>query len=157
MRALARDGYGWSEFIEPRRHRCRRLQRFFRRAGAWLALLHCFAAADMHQENMIASGERPGADRSGNDLSHGRRSTDVRSPEEQAADAARDILANSVMAVGLLPAYGRSPFNNVFAIGGLTADWTVKNRHRLDQRQHRRDAAGEGEAGRRRQSKFAAC
>ena len=26
VRVLARDGYGWSEFIEPRRHRCRRLQ-----------------------------------------------------------------------------------------------------------------------------------
>ena len=36
------------------------------------------------------------------------------------------MLANSVMAVGLLPAYGRSPFNNVFAIGGLTADWTSR-------------------------------
>ena len=47
-------------------------------------------------------------------------------PEEQAAEAAREMLANSVMAVGLLPAYGRSPFNNVFAIGGLTSGWTGK-------------------------------
>ena len=34
-------------------------QRFFRRAGAWLALLHCFAATDMHQENLIAAGDHP--------------------------------------------------------------------------------------------------
>ena len=32
---------------------------FFRRAGAWLALLHVFAATDMHQENMIACGDHP--------------------------------------------------------------------------------------------------
>ena len=34
-------------------------KRFFRRAGAWLALFHCFAASDMHQENMIAAGDHP--------------------------------------------------------------------------------------------------
>ena len=40
----------------PTQEGCRR---FFRRAGAWLALLHCFAATDMHQENMIAAGDHP--------------------------------------------------------------------------------------------------
>ena len=60
VRALARDGYGWTEFIahagcgDP--DGCRR---FFRRAGAWLALFHCFAGSDMHQENMIAAGDHP--------------------------------------------------------------------------------------------------
>ena len=47
-------------------------------------------------------------------------------PEEQAFDAAMETVANSVMMVGLLPAYGRSPDNNVFAIGGMTADWNSK-------------------------------
>ena len=60
MRAIARDGYGWTEFIEHAgcadAEGCKR---FFRRAGAWLALFHCFAGADMHQENMIAAGEHP--------------------------------------------------------------------------------------------------
>ena len=37
-----------------------------------------------------------------------------------------EMLANSVMMVGLLPAYGRSPYNKVFAIGGMTADWNSK-------------------------------
>ncbi len=47
-RALARDGYGWSEFIAHTG--CADAQgcaRFYRRAGAWLALFHCFAATDM--------------------------------------------------------------------------------------------------------------
>ena len=60
VRAIARDGYGWTEFIAHAgcadAEGCRR---FFRRAGAWLALLHCFAATDMHQENLIAAGDHP--------------------------------------------------------------------------------------------------
>ena len=49
-------------------------------------------------------------------------------PEEQAFDAATEIVANSVMTVGLLPAYGRSPDNNIFAIGGVTSDWNSKTK-----------------------------
>jgi hypothetical protein len=30
------------------------------------------------------------------------------------------------MMVGLLPAYGRTPDNKVFAMGGMTADWNSK-------------------------------
>ena len=60
VRAIARDGYGWTEFIDhagcAEADGCKR---FFRRAGAWLALFHCFAGSDMHQENMIAAGEHP--------------------------------------------------------------------------------------------------
>jgi len=37
-----------------------------------------------------------------------------------------DIIANSVMTVGLLPAYGRSVDNNVFVMGGMTADWGAR-------------------------------
>ena len=57
---IARDGYGWTEFIDHAGcaddEAC---ERFFRRAGAWLALFHCFAGTDMHQENLIAAGEHP--------------------------------------------------------------------------------------------------
>ena len=41
-------------------------------------------------------------------------------------DAATAIVANSVMTVGLLPAYGRGIDDNVFAVGGMTADWNAK-------------------------------
>jgi type 2 lantibiotic biosynthesis protein LanM len=48
--------------------------------------------------------------------------------ESEAFDAALDIVGNSVMTVGLLPAYGRSADNNdVFAMGGLTADWGARS------------------------------
>jgi class II lanthipeptide synthase len=58
--AVARDGYGWTEFIT---HAgcgdADGYRRFFRRAGAWLALFHCCAGSDMHQENMIAAADHP--------------------------------------------------------------------------------------------------
>jgi type 2 lantibiotic biosynthesis protein LanM len=127
-RTVARDGYGWTEFIDHTGCADQTgYRRFFRRAGAWLALFHCFAATDMHQENIIAAGDHPvpidlemilqGVERDA-----------VQAPEEQAAAAAREILSQSVMMVGLLPAYGRSPNNAVFAMGGMTSQWDVKSR-----------------------------
>lgn len=122
-RALPRQGYGWTEFIAHRgcadREGC---GLFFRRAGAWLALLHLFAATDMHQENMIADGDHPVPIDLEMLLQESRRPS-AQDPADQAVDAARTTLENSVMAVGLLPAYGRSPDNAVVAVGGLTADW----------------------------------
>jgi type 2 lantibiotic biosynthesis protein LanM len=127
-RAVACDGYGWTEFVDhtgcetQEGHR-----RFFRRAGAWLALFHCFAATDMHQENIIAAGDHPVPI----DLEmilQGKDKDAVHAPEEQAAAAAREILSQSVMTVGLLPAYGRSPDNAVFAMGGMTSGWGVTSK-----------------------------
>jgi type 2 lantibiotic biosynthesis protein LanM len=46
--------------------------------------------------------------------------------ESAASDAAADMIMNSVMAVGILPAYGRAPDTSVFAMGALTADWNSK-------------------------------
>ena len=58
--AIARDGYGWTTCIEH--SSCAapdEFKEFFRRVGAWLALFHCLAANDMHQENLIAAGSHP--------------------------------------------------------------------------------------------------
>jgi type 2 lantibiotic biosynthesis protein LanM len=127
-RTLARDGYGWTEFIDHTgcadQDAC---GRFFRRAGAWLALFHCFAATDMHQENVIAAGEHPVPIDLEMILQESAINL-VQDPEEQAAAAAREILSESVMRVGLLPAYGRAPNNAVFAMGGLTSQWDAKSK-----------------------------
>ena len=129
VRTISRDGYGWTEFIDHAgcadQQRC---QRFFRRAGAWLALFHCFAANDMHQENMIAAGDHPVPIDLETILQAPAEEHKAQDPEAQAFDAAMETVANSVMMVGLLPAYGRSPDNNVFAIGGMTADWNSKTK-----------------------------
>lgn len=127
VRSIAADDYGWTEFIDHTgcadQAGCKQ---FFKRAGAWLALFHCFVTNDLHQENMIAAGDHPIPI----DLETILQPNDPRpgaaDPEAQAFDFAMEMLANSVMMVGLLPAYGRSPENKVFAIGGMTADWSSK-------------------------------
>ena len=129
VRAISRDGYGWTEFIDHAgcadQEGCKR---FFRRAGAWLALFHCFAATDMHQENMIAAGDHPVPIDLETILQATAEEHKAQDPEAQAFDAAMETVANSVMMVGLLPAYGRSPDNNIFAIGGMTSDWNFKTK-----------------------------
>jgi len=126
-RAIAQDGYGWTEFIDHAG--CvdeKDFARFFRRAGGWLALFHCFAATDMHQENMIACGDHPVPIDLEMILQAGAEERSAEAPEDFAFAAAAEIVSNSVTAVGLLPAYGRSPENIVFAVGGMTADWNAK-------------------------------
>ncbi len=126
-RALARDGYGWSEYIEH--GPCAGedgFARFFRRAGGWLALLHCFAANDMHQENMIACGDQPVPIDLETILQASAEPEQAPAADDEAYAAATGIVANSVMTVGLLPAYGRGIDDNVFAVGGMTADWNSK-------------------------------
>jgi len=127
-RAIARDGYGWTEFIAHAGCAdAAACARFFRRAGAWLALLHCFTATDMHQENMLAAGEHPVPIDLETILQPSPEEHKAHDTESAAFDAALDIVGNSVMTVGLLPAYGRSADNNdVFAMGGLTADWGAR-------------------------------
>jgi type 2 lantibiotic biosynthesis protein LanM len=127
VRTLARDGYGWTEFIEHTA--CADMAgcaSFFRRAGAWLALMHCFAATDIHQENMIAAGDHPVPIDLETILQPSAEEHKVHEPEGEAFDAAMEIIGNSVMTVGLLPAHGRSVDNNVFAMGGMTAEWGAR-------------------------------
>ncbi len=126
-RALAGAGYGWTEFIDHAGCAdAAACARFFRRAGAWLALLHVFVATDMHQENVIAAGEHPVPIDLETILQPSAEEHKINEPEGEAFDAAMDVVANSVMTVGLLPAYGRSADNNVFAMGGMTADWGAR-------------------------------
>ena len=127
VRSIARDGYGWTEFIDHAE--CADTDgyaRFFSRAGAWLALFHVFAATDMHQENMIACGDHPVPIDLETILQPSADEHKIQDPEGAAFNAAMDIIANSVMTVGLLPAYGRSADNSVFAMGGMTADWGAR-------------------------------
>jgi len=129
VRAIARDHYGWTEFIEHTG--CpdeTGFDLFFRRAGAWLALFHCFAATDIHQENVIAAGDHPIPIDLETILQPPPAAPNAQETEPSASDAAADLIASSVMAVGILPAYGRAPDTSVFAMGALTADWNSKVR-----------------------------
>ena len=131
MRAISRHGYGWTEFIGHTSCVDKNdFKQFFRRAGAWLALFHLFVATDMHQENIIAHGSHPVPIDLETILQAATEDSKPGEPEMLADEAAIEIIANSVMAVGLLPAYGRSPENKVIAMGGMTADWNKKTKLR---------------------------
>ena len=127
-RAIARDGYGWTEFIDHTgcddKAGC---SLFFRRAGAWLALFHCFVATDMHQENIVAASDHPVPIDLEMILQATAEERKVRDPDGLAFAAGLEILANSVATVGLLPAYGRTAENSLFAFGGMAADWNSKS------------------------------
>ena len=89
VRSIARDGYGWTEFVAH--NGCadeRGFAAFFRRAGALLALFHVFAATDMHQENIIAAGDHPVPIDLETILQPSAEEHKVREPESEAFDAA---------------------------------------------------------------------
>lgn len=94
---LARDGYGWLEFVEDSPPTGRDgTGRYFRALGALLALLHVVRATDMHYQNVVADGDQPVL-------------VDVETlfhftlPHRRAADPAARALVSSVYRTGLLP------------------------------------------------------
>lgn len=122
---VGRDGYGWSEFIEHRGCESKAdVGMFFRRAGAWLALFHCLAATDMHHENLIASGDHPVPVDIECILQDHIRDTET-APEFAAAAAARAMVEDSVLAVGLLPGYARVSDGTLRSAGGLASGWSA--------------------------------
>ncbi|WP_433392270.1 type 2 lanthipeptide synthetase LanM family protein [Micromonospora sp. KLBMP9576] len=54
---LARDGYGWAEFVPAARPAS--VARYARRYGSLLALLHTLGASDCHPGNMVGAGDDP--------------------------------------------------------------------------------------------------
>lgn len=125
--ALRRDGYGWVEFIP--RHPLPDLaaaDRFYRRHGALLALLHALHAADMHFENVIACGDQP-VPVDVETLFHPSLAT-----PDHAPDPAARLLLESVQRTGLLPVIvaGEGGAADVSALGGSTVtevvtDWAA--------------------------------
>ena len=120
VRTLSREGYGWTEFIEHTACADRAgFARFFRRAGAWLALFHVFAGTDMHEDNMIAAGEQPVPIDLEMILQASTPEHQTETPETQAFHLASTKVAESVIMIGLLPAYARTPENKIYNLGGL--------------------------------------
>ena len=129
MQTVSRDGYGWTEFVDHTGCTDQEsFKLFFRRAGAWLALFHCFAASDMHQENMIAAGDHPAPIDLEMILQATAEEQKIYDLEGQAFNAAIEIIENSVSMVGLLPTYVRSPENSIVTVGGVASDENSKTK-----------------------------
>ncbi|MFD9883317.1 type 2 lanthipeptide synthetase LanM family protein [Streptomyces alboflavus] len=112
-RTLAREGYGWAEFV---RHRyCAddaELATFYRNVGHWLAVLRFTGGTDMHAENMIAAGPVPV-------IVDGETLFDAPAPfppsgQGDAVDVAAAAIRRTVLRTGLLPVRGTG-----FALAGV--------------------------------------
>jgi len=60
LEILDRGEYGWVEYVSHTgvsNHAA--MQRFYRRQGAFLALVYLLSATDLHAENLLAAGEHP--------------------------------------------------------------------------------------------------
>jgi type 2 lantibiotic biosynthesis protein LanM len=122
VKTIAQNGYGWTEFIEH--NSCESIEDFklfYERSAAWLIIFHLLASSDMHFENIIACGSNPVPI----DLEMILQAPD---PEQKRIDpelaaqlkAAKKIHA-SVLSVGMLPAYTKSPKNKIYDAGSLDA------------------------------------
>lgn len=99
MQILDRRDYGWEEYIERLEcHSVQETERYFQRLGVLLFLCYVMNANDVHQENIIASGEYPffmdletfPGCRQKKDIQH-------------ADQKVREEIASSVLSTGLLP------------------------------------------------------
>lgn len=118
VNVAARGPYGWTEFIGH--SACTdsdQLDRFYRRQGGYVALLHALRGVDMHFENVIAAGEYPVlVDLEG--LFHP--PTDLLIPDDISApaqEAFREV-RESVLRTGLLPMQTFDPRADMSGMGG---------------------------------------
>jgi type 2 lantibiotic biosynthesis protein LanM len=132
-RTLEREGYGWCEFIasaplaEPAAARS-----FFYRSGGLLALMHATGATDVHEENIIASGDQPIPIDLETALQPARRMPPGPADPDAAFGFAFERLAQSVLAVGLLPAPRSLAHGRVALMGGLNDRNSAARVPRLD-------------------------
>lgn len=122
VKTLARSEYGWTEFIEHTSCASDQdIEQFYRRSGAWLAIFHLFASTDMHFENILAHGGHPVPIDLEMILQASIPESEQATPETAALIEANREVLNSVLMVGMLPSYAKSPNNKIFDAGGLNA------------------------------------
>ncbi|MFJ5229466.1 type 2 lanthipeptide synthetase LanM family protein [Kitasatospora sp. NPDC088391] len=99
LAVLDRGGHGWVEFAEAAPCADRRgVDRFYRRLGLQLALLHVLGGTDVHYENLVARGDQPVLV-DVETLFH----PDQGQPAPLGGDPAQRVLAGSVHRIALLP------------------------------------------------------
>nr|WP_269446723.1 type 2 lanthipeptide synthetase LanM [Fischerella sp. NIES-3754] len=100
LKILNRGDYGWMEFVKAQKCTVpEEIERFYQRQGGYLALLYVLSATDFHFENLIAVGEHPMLiDLESLFHPHSHEATTT-----AAATLDREMIADSVLRVGLLP------------------------------------------------------
>ena len=119
---IACDGYGWCEFIKHESCQSESdIRLFYERSGALLMIFHLLVSGDMHFENIIASGSYPVPIDLETILQASNPEFEFDRPGMVATNQAIEKIQNSVLMVGMLPSYAKSPKNKVFDMGGLNA------------------------------------
>ena len=119
VKILAKDRYGWMEWVSPATcHNAIEVDVFFRRAGALLCAFHVLQGTDMHFENLIASGSHPIPLDLETLLQPWLRGVPETGPVG-AISAAAIRLRDSVLATGFLPHWVMGPAGEVAGIGAL--------------------------------------
>lgn len=122
VKTISSEDYGWTEFIPHTSCETKQdFENFYRRSGAWLAIFHLFASSDMHFENIIACGAYPVPIDLEMILQASTPEYEQATPETEAGVEASRLVINSVLMVGMLPSYAKSPNNKIFDAGGLNA------------------------------------
>ena len=122
VKTIACHEYGWTEFIDHAScESTNDVELFYRRSGAWLSVFHLFASSDMHFENILACGAHPVPIDLEMILQASTPEAAQEVPETAAQIQASQRVVNSVLMVGMLPSYAKSPDNKIFDAGGLNA------------------------------------
>ena len=115
-KVLVRQDYGWTSFIEQ--YDCLTIEQVkfhYFSSGAWLAIFYALNGSDMHEENIIASGQYPIPV----DLEVIFQGIDLGIDAPNAIQKARQKILATVLGVGMLPSYGKDHLNNYYELGGL--------------------------------------
>lgn len=138
-RVLLREGYGWTTYVEQ--YDCLTLEQVkshYFSSGAWLAIFYALNGSDIHEENIIASGQHPIPV----DLEVMFQGFDTDIEASNAIQKARQKISSTVLGVGMLPSYGKDHLNNYYELGGLKDlvyeedifSWTNINTDEMDLR-----------------------
>ena len=129
---LAREDYGWIEFVDQRPCVSERdVTSFYRRMGMILALVYVMNGHDFHLENLIASGPYPVLIDLETLLRHGLDVQPTADVGYQGEGAARTRFQRSVAPTGLLPLPWRLPQGGVVDLSGLGAPQLTASPHHV--------------------------
>ena len=105
LTVLARDGYGYVEYVEPKPSaNGDSLLRFYRNAGRTLAVLYLLGATDCHWENMVAADDQIVLI-DAETLFEGKQAPWDDGQIESTPSAVQDNIVESVLRTGMLPAW----------------------------------------------------
>ena len=126
IRVLAREGYGWVEYVEQEPARdAAAVREYYRQAGALLFIAHLLGGRDLHMGNLVAT-------RSGPVIVDGETTVQpvAAAVPESAAARMRAVLEGSFLGTGLLTAPAADPAGAERDIGGLCGRgrWSLGDR-----------------------------